>query len=491
MNRRPEEYSELPAPPEWPRLLDALFELPRKSVLVYTVILLVLIGVLDAFFRANVSLGLLYAFPILLGSLSLKRWQMVALTLFCGLLREHLGPFRWEPFAVSRLVTFMLSFGGVGLLLNEVARNRRMSRRHYAELREQVAKRRETESQLATLVESTPAAILIIDGKGLVRMANRAAEELLEVEPESLVGAKVRDYLPTLAEIVEDTTESIPYRTATNCGGMKASGEHFRACVWFATYPTRDGIQLAAIVTDASEDLREFQETSLQNLLKSTRVLVGSVSHEIRNMCAAISVVHANLGRIHGVAASEDYAALGALAQALARLSTIELQQSGEAENAAVNLETLIEEFRIVVQPSLEGGEVRLVVEGFRGLPFATGNHHSLLQVMLNLSRNSLRAMEDRSGRLRVKAEASGDYLYIRVMDDGPGVKEPSKLFQAFQQGADAVGLGLFISRALVRSCGGELYYEPAPEGCTMCIRLRQWTGDETPGPLNISEIHA
>ena len=77
----------------------------------------------------------------------------------------------------------------------------------------------------------------------------------------------------------------------------------------FSTLPSSSGNRLAAIIVDGSEDLRDWQEASLQSILLSTRVLVGSVSHEIRNLAAAIVMVHSNLGRIPGVAESEDYSA--------------------------------------------------------------------------------------------------------------------------------------------------------------------------------------
>ena len=57
------------------------------------------------------------------------------------------------------------------------------------------------------------------------------------------------------------------------------------------------GPRLAALVVDASEDMREREETSLEQLLAGSRILVGAVSHEVRNVCGAIAVIHENLVR--------------------------------------------------------------------------------------------------------------------------------------------------------------------------------------------------
>lgn len=475
---------------EWSKILDQLFEMPRRKVLVATVGLLIGIAFFDNLFRLNLSLGMLYLFPVALGAMALRRWQMVLVALACSLLREHFGPYSWETLSVSRLLSSVVTFGGVGLLLNEIARNRRLQNRHYREMQAEIEKRQEAEGQLRTLVESSPAAILTVNEEGRVELANQAAGELLHLPNAELVGRAIGDFFPTLAEL-QTGGGTLPYRTAANCKGRRQTGEYFPACVWFATYPARNGRHLAAIVTDSSEDLRDWQETSLQNLLRSTRVLVGSVSHEIRNVCAAISVVHANLGRIAGVTETEDYAALGTLAQGLSRLATVELQAAGEPELGFVNLQNLLEEFRIVLEPTIEAESIEFVVEVPPGLPLVSGDHHSLLQVLLNLARNSVRAMDGVADR-RIVLDVSlqGDKVFIHFRDTGPGIAKPEMLFTAFQQGADAVGLGLFVSRALVRASGGELYHEPTPSGCTMCIRLDAAVGQEFPGEVHTTEVH-
>jgi PAS domain S-box-containing protein len=338
-----------------------------------------------------------------------------------------------------------------------------------------MAARREAETQLKSLVESSPAAILTLTSDGTIEMANEAAHELFGVKRGELARRPVRDFMPVLAGLLEEAPSPSPYRTATNCRALRADGTLFLACVWFSTYQTRSGPRLSAIVTDASDDLRDYQESSLRSLLRSTRVLVGSVSHEIRNMCAAIGVVHANLGRIGNVRETEDYKALGTLSSGLTRLTKVELQTSRDEELGSVRLKELFEEFRIVVQPSLDVSSIGLTMSEMSNLPNVSAERHGLLQVFLNLARNSERAMErSEERRIDITAAQTTDYVLVRFSDSGPGVEHPERLFQPFQTGADASGLGLFVSRAIIRGFGGEMYHDPEEAvGCTMCIRLR------------------
>jgi len=102
------------------------------------------------------------------------------------------------------------------------------------------------------------------------------------------------------------------------------------------------------------------------------------------------------------------------------------------------------------------------------------GEHHGLLQVFLNVIRNSIRALESAERKsIEIRTSADDDSVLVKVSDSGPGVQNPERLFQPFQTGADAVGLGLFVSRAIVRASSGELYHLAGGPGCTMCVRLR------------------
>jgi two-component system sensor kinase FixL len=76
--------------------------------------------------------------------------------------------------------------------------------------------------------------------------------------------------------------------------------------------------------------------------------------------------------------------------------------------------------------------------------------------------------------QLEIAVTPSPGAVQVRFSDSGPGVHSPQHLFQAFQQGADGSGLGLYVSRSIVRSYGGDLRYEGAPgSGAVFVIELQ------------------
>jgi signal transduction histidine kinase len=71
-----------------------------------------------------------------------------------------------------------------------------------------------------------------------------------------------------------------------------------------------------------------------------------------------------------------------------------------------------------------------------------------------------------------IQESAERGLVSIRVTDSGPGIASSEKLFQPFQKGAESTGLGLYISRAFMRSFRGDLRYDPALSGCSFVIEL-------------------
>jgi signal transduction histidine kinase len=78
---------------------------------------------------------------------------------------------------------------------------------------------------------------------------------------------------------------------------------------------------------------------------------------------------------------------------------------------------------------------------------------------------------------LTISVTVRGERAAIRVRDSGPGVAHPEDLFQPFQKGALSSGLGLYISRAILRSYGGDLRFEPASQGSCFTIELQVASG--------------
>jgi signal transduction histidine kinase len=270
--------------------------------------------------------------------------------------------------------------------------------------------------------------------------------------------------------------------------GQRENGEVFLADVFFSTYRTAAGPRLAALLVDASEHLREREEASLQQLLAGSRIMAAAVSHEVRNVCGAIAVMHENLARNGALAGNKDFEALGSLVETLAKIASLELKQStSTSEPSFVDLGEVLTDLRIVLEPYCEESEIELRMTIPEKLPSVQADRHSLLQVLLNLTKNSQRALETVAQKvIDISVSTGPNGVSIRITDNGPGIPEGHRLFQPLQRGADATGLGLYLSRALMRSFRGDLRHDPEKPGCSFVLELSATTDRDGPEPLAV-----
>jgi two-component system sensor kinase FixL len=270
------------------------------------------------------------------------------------------------------------------------------------------------------------------------------------------------------------------------CRGRRLDGEMFQAQVWFSTYKTHSGPRLAAVVFDASDELRDREEFSLQQLLTGSKIVVGAVCHEIRNICGAISAVQAKLALNPDLAGNEDFRTLANLVDGLGTMAGLELQQT-KPEIESIDVRSVLEELRIIIEPTFRESGISVVWEVSGPVPQVWAAPQALLQAFLNIAKNSERAMarQDRK-ELVIKVSKRNNSVVVRFIDTGHGVAHPEHLFQPFQPGAHATGLGLYLSRAFVRAFKGDIEYQPQPSGSCFAVvlaavveRQETWKGED------------
>ena len=446
----------------------------RTTVLLFAAILIAAIALVDWHFEDNVSFGFLYLLPMLMVGGCMPRWQIAGVAALCTGLTEAFDPFPWAmPVGISRVILTFAAFFGAGYYGFGAARSRRLADQHLGEIQREVELRRKTEEQLQVLISSSPATIFTLDANGKVLLANDAAHRLLRIDKGMLQGQPIAQFFPALASVPPPMDDASVFHTEMECRARRHDGEVFLAHIWFSTYQTKSGPRLAAVVFDSSEELRDRAEFNLQQILAGSKVLVGALCHEIRNVSGAIAVVHSKLARDEQFSPNEDFQALGTLVQGLEKMAGLELRQTTQSVAENIDLRSVLEELRIIIEPSFQESEMAICWEVPDALPRIWADRQALLQAFLNIVKNSERAMEGQDEKkLTVLASASGNSVLVRFIGTGPGVAHPEQLFEPFQPGAQASGLGLYLSRTFVRAFQGDIEYQPQPAGCCFAVML-------------------
>lgn len=207
----------------------------RTPVLLASGAIIAIVALVDWQTNAYVSLGFLYLFPIIFMAAFVPRWVVVLLAVGCAILAEVFSSL--TPSFV-RLTFEALAMAGSGLFVGELIRNRRLTL--------------EGEAKLKALVETSPAAIVAVDGRGFIELANRAADELLAPRDGDLIGAPIAAFLPELHHALR-WEEAPQFRASMQCQGHRGNGESFTADVWFSTYKEGSTPKVAAIIAEVTD----------------------------------------------------------------------------------------------------------------------------------------------------------------------------------------------------------------------------------------------
>lgn len=429
----------------------------------------------------EISIGFLYVVPILLASATLRGWQIVVMAAACGVLRECFNPLQGTPGALARVLIATAGFALAGYFVAQLDRQRRAGARHLQERERQMQLREHAERQLQAVIETSPLGIVTLDHEGRVALANTAAQHLFRLEESPLSGQEIQRYLPILKRFVYIQHSAQNLRTAVESRGQRVDGEAFLAHVWLSTFDSRPGPCLAAFIWDASESVREREGSGLDSLMTTSRVVIGAISHEIRNLAAAASAAYKDLARDFARSQEQGFHALGTVIEALQSIATSGLRLAAHSSRGVADLGMVLDEARVLIDASLREGGGMTQWSIPEALPLVEADHHGLLQVFLNLARNSEAAMKNVPRKaLRVEAAVENDLVLVTFRDTGPGVSNPDELFKAFHAGAASTGLGLYISRAVVKSYGGDLRHKPTPDGT--CFELQLWRADDASG---------
>ena len=340
-----------------------------------------------------------------------------------------------------------------------------------------------SEAEQRTLLATAPDAVLATNFAGEVTSTNLAAEQLFGAPGSAMRGTPLARWLPDL--LLKDPAKRC------RLSGNRANGEHFPAeiaCVRLEP-PARAGYLL--IVRDmteqdhAQQQLRE-RDTALSKAMRFALAgeLATALTHELNQPITALVSYLRAVEILAAPLERQDSRLIETLQKAnreALRASDILKRLRDFYRGAAVNA-TVIDVEALIVEllGVFADRAARLGVELTRDIRVAGEVHadKGQLQIVLhNLLTNAFDAVADvgpGARRVHIIVTTEGDRLRITVEDSGRGVPAGvlSQLFEPFVTSKpDGMGLGLAISRSLVKSQGGELCLDTSGASGT-CFRV-------------------
>lgn len=363
------------------------------------------------------------------------------------------------------------------------------------------------ESRLAALLDAAVDAMILIDERGSITRFNPAAERMFGYAQAEVAGRNVSllmpepyrsghdEYIKRYARTGERRIIGIG-REVTGCRKDGTTfpldlsvGEFRRA----AEQPGHRGEHgFVGILRDLTEPkAREHEAEDLRTRLNHVGRLgtlgemVSGIAHEVNQPLTVIANYASACRRLvesGGIDAAELGSTLEKIGAQAERAGQVirglrALVRRRDEVRARLDCAPLVREVSRLVDFEARQAGFRLELDLAEGLPPVLGDAVQIQQVVLNLIRNGLDAMQERAtgDTIEVSAAAREGAVEITVTDCGPGLAPEMEehLFEPFfTTKPQGIGLGLSICKSIVAAHGGELSAGRAPAGGA-CFRLR------------------
>jgi two-component system sensor kinase FixL len=347
-------------------------------------------------------------------------------------------------------------------------------------------------AMLRSILETVPDAMIVIDRLGMVQSFSKAAERLFGYTPPEVLGQNVKMLMPSPHHRQHDgyiaryltTGERRIIGIGRVVVGLRKDGSTFPMELSVGEV-NQDGRRLftgfARDLTDRQQTERRLQELQDGLLhvsrLRSMGQMAAALAHELNQPLTATSnyvraaqrlLEHAepNLARV-GEALNRAAQQTQRSGEIIRRLRAFVAR--GEVAKQAESVTKLIEEASALALVGAKETGIKVLIHIDPDLPTTQVDRVQIQQVLLNLIRNAIEAMDGLDVReLSISSTTQDGAVLVSVADTGNGIAPEieAKLFQPFvTTKSDGMGIGLSVCRTIVEAHGGRLWMEPNAGG--------------------------
>lgn len=362
--------------------------------------------------------------------------------------------------------------------------------------------------QLQAFLDAAPDAIITINDRGEIISANPATEELFGYSRNELKNRNVSMLMPSpdrerhdeYLRRYRETGEARIIGIGREVVALRKDGATFPARLSVSEFEAHGGKYFTGMLHDISDRVRaeEKQRAMFAEHAHASRVvalgeMASSIAHEINQPLTAI-ISYADASRRLLETSGHDGEtlnhALRQISEQGQRAGEIirrlrEFVRKKEPRRSSVNINELIEAAVALTSHDADRYGISVMYNLEPGLSLAMVDRLQIEQVILNLARNSIEAINDgqeQNGEIHVSSRARNGCIEIAVSDNGAGISssELSRIFDPFYTTKErGTGLGLSISQSIAEAHGGNLTLVPNPDkGVTVTLILPVETDD-------------
>jgi PAS domain S-box-containing protein len=317
-------------------------------------------------------------------------------------------------------------------------------------------------------VENTNEAFVTIDRNQEVLFFNKAAEKIFGYSRDEVLGRDLsvimspkcsRDHHRAVARYIET---GVPRRIGhhTEIMAVRKSGETFPADISFSISRADGMLYFTAIVRDLTETKALQERINRSERLAALGQVVAEISHEIKNPLMMIGGFARQLAKESRD--EKNLTKLNLIVSEVQRLESLlkemrDFYLPRPLELKDVDINALLKQVHDLIKEDCKKRSIRLEFKTDREEIFVEADRARLEQVLLNLAKNALEAMEQ-GGKISFASGLKQGVVEISISDEGVGIseEEKGKVFSPFyttkKQGT---GLGLSICKRIIEDHPG------------------------------------
>lgn len=349
---------------------------------------------------------------------------------------------------------------------------------------------------LGTVIQELQAGVVVINTSARVLTCNDAAKLLIPLRRTLIEGASLKYILKdtdiasfmfrSLEKIENEETREQEFYIQR---GEKVVTLSIRSVVFQSSFLPMmvhdSGSRILFIISDITEERRKEALLHRSESLASLTTVAAGVAHEIKNPLASIGI-HLQLlrkafERKKHLTLADSSRYLDVIDEEIERLNSIVVDflfavRPMDVRLRLEHINRIVEEVCTFVSYELSEYNITLTTDLEEYIPKLRVDENLIKQVLLNIIKNAMSAMEEKGGALLIKTRSSGDAVAIIIEDNGCGMDEKTvgKIFEPyFTTKETGSGLGLTMVFKVMKEHGGEISVKSTPKkGTTFTLHL-------------------
>ena len=355
--------------------------------------------------------------------------------------------------------------------------------------------RAQVTAELKALFDAAVDGIIVIDEHGVIAEFNKAAERLFGRQASNVVGLPVtvlmaephRSKHETYISRYLDTGEARIIGIGREVSAQRADGSLFPIALSVGEIEGGKGRRFIGLIRDLSaQKAAEEEAHRLQNRLAHVGrfslmgEMAAGLAHELNQPLSAI----VNYSQAGKRLAGKDEPNIESVSECYAKITEQALRaghiidklrdflRKDEVSKCELSINDVVSSTLKLVEADARAEGIPIRTDLAEDLPATSGDLIQLQQVLMNLTRNAVDAMQDSPNKdegviIRTSQPAPSE-VQVSVLDHGHGVAPQlaKSIFHPFvTTKRDGLGVGLAISRTIIRAHDGELFCRRNPIG--------------------------